>query len=1097
MVVKYRVRLKNDRIVGPFSLEEIGELFLKEHIAGAEMCQHFPIGDWKLITEFPEITDLINQLKKENHTSIIKPEEILQAEVKQNKTGITKKELFEEFKFGKEGVVDIDIDYVELEKQYKSEQVSNEKTVIRKMPKMQASDNVDKTVIRKVDMAALRASSQNKEELEDGEQDIADILAANLKREQAQHHIVKLKSSVPEENESLKEVNAEDDQGQRSSKAKILSTEETQFINLNSVLPALNAELSASEVELELKAQMDDLKESKRVREIQELMLIEQAIEDGIDEEDIEVVEDKNTNNELSEPVIVVKSKKKKGMSIVALAAFLGVFYFFFFEDEKAPVDHSPKQVEINFPIIAASENSELANSNLVEARKLYANGTYISRALSTGHYLTSLQNKFNGNEALGEIILTYAELLDNTKDKYEAANTLFKYLQITESKLLSDPTIVTGTAWFYGKIGKFQTGIYIIKNYLRAGNKPTPKMLAYYLSLLVSAGEFVEAKNVYETLKNIPTKPMENYKAMAEFELANENLSQARTIIEEGLKLYSNSVMLLLIYADISLKEQSFKTLEKTLIKIESLGAERSPVYWAQFYKNMGYAAAYNKKNELASGFFNKSLAIEESEELRATLSSLDISGDKVSQNLILESKIIELVKKSKEQFKQGNIDSAFQYIIEAVDAKPDYIPAALFHAELSMYRGFFSSAIHSLQQLLGVHSKNVHIKKILIETYIKSFKFNDAENLLSELGQTLYLNTPDFAELMGDFMEAKGSRNLALKWYERALKRNPLDDSVMYKISKILVKAHKFQETRQMLSKAIMLDPTNKSYHALYSEILYEQDGADTAIGYLRDIISERGEDPELIGAITAYYFKSGQLKEFQKYYEKVQAMPKKNDALYELLIKSAELEGRKDEFIKHSKDLIKLNPGNLRARMHLGEIYFEEKKYDEAIKEFEEVKNSLDSYPSVHFQLAKVYIAKNDIDKALEMAKKELELNPLLSNSHYIMGEVHKIRGEYREAIHMYEKAISLNAKATEALISMADIRIKQNYGSEAIDLLNRALKDDISNPIVHKLLGDAYRAAGQRSMAREKYEDYLKLSPNASDKNIIDSYIRNLR
>ena len=128
---------------------------------------------------------------------------------------------------------------------------------------------------------------------------------------------------------------------------------------------------------------------------------------------------------------------------------------------------------------------------------------------------------------------------------------------------------------------------------------------------------------------------------------------------------------------------------------------------------------------------------------------------------------------------------------------------------------------------------------------------------------------------------------------------------------------------------------------------------------------------------------------------------------------------------------------------------------------------------------------------------MAEKELELNPNLDSAHFIMGEVFRIEKDYREAITKYEKAISLNPKSVDALVSMASIRLGQNYANEALELLNRALKEDVSNPAIHKLMGDAYRAAGQRALAKEKYEDYLKLNPGAQDKDLIESLIRNLR
>ena len=87
--------------------------------------------------------------------------------------------------------------------------------------------------------------------------------------------------------------------------------------------------------------------------------------------------------------------------------------------------------------------------------------------------------------------------------------------------------------------------------------------------------------------------------------------------------------------------------------------------------------------------------------------------------------------------------------------------------------------------------------------------------------------------------------------------------------------------------------------------------------------------------------------------------------------------------------------------------------------------------------------------------------------------------------------------MNPKSVDALVAMGWIRLNQNYANESIELFNRAIKEDPSNPLIHKNMGDAYRAAGQRALAKEKYEDYLKLNPVAPDKDLIESLIRNLK
>jgi tetratricopeptide (TPR) repeat protein len=1080
MNVKYRIRLKNERVIGPFSNEEIGELLLKGHIEGTEMCQQFPIGDWKPVQLFTDLSEIIKTIQnKKLRTEDSEADYPVNASEKSeatktnhakklgNKKDGTKSSLtFNEFKFGKD--VKIDVNYAELERKYREGnpdipyEDGMEKTVVLKRgsaPVSQFLDALEKTVIVKPKFEPV------KEELK--KREIKEVIKP----------IVELRPEVPEKSH------------------KEMVNERTEFINLREVLPTINAQLSVSEVELEKQEKIEENLEKKRLRELEEIMIREQAIEDGDDEDEVEIIEEYSREKKEFEPKVVIR-KKKKGMSIIAALAFIGIAYLYLQGDEK-PKQTGPLFLEVKFPITAPVENISEANSALQEARTLYSQGTYRKRAYATAFYLKSLAQRFSGNEALGETILTYAELLDNTKDRHLAANTLYKFIQIADSKLLNDMNAATGTAHFYGKIGKYQTGIYTIKNFLRAGNKPSPKMLTYYLNLLQNAGELSEAKKTFDVLQKIPKKPFEAYYYLSEFEAEDDKPAEAKVILEEGLKYYPASVLLMLQYSEILLKEKSLKKFEETLKKIKAINSEGSPEYLAGYYKQMGYLKALNNKNKEASQYFKSSLELKESDELRDTLSKLDIAGDKISQNLILESKVVELLKKAKQEYKNKNIDLAFQFVIEAVDASPDYIPAILFQAKLNTERGYFESAIYSLQRIISIYQQNNKLKKMLVEVYIKSYKFEDAERMLSEMAQTKFAVSPEYASLMAKYSEAKKNTILAIRWYDRALTRDPLSDDDMYNLAKILVRNKKFPEARNWLSKALLLDPKNVNYHALYSEILYEQDGTDTAIGYLRDTISEIGEDPILISAIATAYFKSGQIKEFQAYYKKVQSMPKKDEGFYEFLIAAAKLEGRKEDFIQSCHDLLKLNPGNLKIRMDLGSLFYEEKRYDEAILEFNEVKDKLTSYPRVHYELARVYLAKNDMAKAQEMANKELELNPNLDSAHFIAGEVFRLNKQYREAIVKYEKAISLNPKSVDALMSMGWIRLNQNYTSEAIELFSRAMKEDPTNALIHKQMGDAYRAAGQRALAKEKYEDYLKLSPVAQDKDLIESLIRSLK
>lgn len=1074
MSVKYRIRLQNDRVIGPFTTEEIGELYLKNHINGDELCQQFPIGDWRNIKTYPNLIALINKIESKNLTvtrmEIPTEENNHQISSENTYSGVKS---FKEFKFGKN--VNIDIDYAELEKKYKIEKPQNGTRSL-------TGDVFDKTRVVKKNHQAPPA-----------EMDKTVVIAS--------------KAAVPKKESTETRLRHTEEKKQQRLKAKELLkppsheelvNEKTEFLNLALILPSINAQLSVSEVELDQKARIEENKEKIRLKELQEQIQREQeAAEEEQEDEDYdpndlqEIVKDEDVAK-----VIKPKKKKKKGMSIIVALAFLGIFYVLFSE-EKAPVIKGPLFLDVKFPITQEFEDKAGATASLVQGRTLYSKNTYMARALASQSYISSLQKQFSHNESLGELILTYSELMDDSKDPKVSANTVYKLIQLAENKMLSDLNVATGTGLFYGKIGKYQTGANLIHNYLNAKNPISSKLLAYYLDLLINAGDLVEARKVYTKLKAAPKKPFEAYYYLAHFSEVDDNPADARATIEEGLKYYPNSVLLLLKSADYLFADQDNKKYEEVLLKVDQANSEGSPSFTAKFYHHMGLLSALKKKNKEATTFFKKSLALKESDELRTMLSTLEVGGDSFSQTLILESKVLDLIKKAKKELENKNIAAAFSYSIEAVDAYPDYVPAILLQTQLQLRRGLFDTAINSLIRAIGTNPGNNKLKKNLVMAYMNAYKFEEAQSTLVELSQTKYAFTRDYASLMGDYYLAKQNGSLSMRWYSEALSRDPLSDYDMFQLAKIYLRMKKFNDAKNRLAKALVLDPKNPEYLAMNAEILFEQDNTDTAIGYLRDIISEYGEDPKLLSTIASFYYKSGQIKEFNNYYKRIQSLPKKDEDFYQFLIYAAKLEEKNDDYLTYSRELLKLNPGNLKVRLELGEFLYNTRKYSDAIVEFEEVRSKLASYPKVHFMLAKVYLATGDVAKAKEMALKELELNPTLDSAHFIVGEVARIEKDYREAILKYEKAISLNPKSVEALMAMAWIKLAQNYASESVELYNRAMREDKTNPEIHKQMGLAYKAAGQRALAKEKLEDYLKLSPGAPDKEQIEAQIRNLQ
>lgn len=1065
MTLKYRIKLKNERVVGPLNLQEISDLFIQGHLKGSEDCQVFPVGEWRKLSTYKEIAEHLESVARELQKKVEEtrqktqakttteiPKEKTSASIKQEVTKATQKieqpkEEFHEFKFNRE-LAKIDIDYEELKRKHgeKIDEEANKTKIIKR--KTVAPDEVEKTVV----VNNWRQEAEEKKRLEEEKKQLEEL----KRQEEAK------KLNQPE----LPIVHEEADQTEVG----------TQFLNLTQVLPTMNAELMLAEVELENERKLQENR-ARIEEERRQLQLHHQKIK-----EETEIAEN--------------APKKRKGMKPIVAFAFLALIYMLWDNDTEVKKE-TMIYMPVKFPTALQYENAEEAKNLLAKGRLLYSENVYTKRVLAAQTFGASLANKFNGNDALGDLILVYAENMRNLK-KPEVSNLeIYKLVQIAESKQLTDLNVVTGSVLFYKNLKKPVTGANIVKLYLKAGSSPSAKLLAYYLEALMESGDLVEARKIYERLLTIPKKSFEVYLSLLKFAESDDNKEKANELLQEGLKYYPKSVALLLKKADYLVREGNIVEQEKIVKEIALLNSEGSPYYTAKYLEHAGYLAVLKKMNKEAVKYFKKSLEIYESEELRTKLSSLEVSGDKYSQDLILESKIQELLKKAREEKNKQNWELAFSYTTEAIDANPNHIDAVLLQTEMQINRGHFEAAFYSLNRILQIYPANDRIKKNLVLAYIYSLKFTDAQRALAELGQSKFSVSDEYALLMAQYYESTNNSAQASRWYTEAIKRNALNDGAIYRLAKFYMRYKQFDLAKARITKAIELDPRNVNYRILYSEILYEKDTPEVAIGYLRDLMYDLGEDHRILSNIAIYYSRSGQIKEFEFYLKKVINQGKKDEDFYRYMIKLNKLNDNINEVVFNTNELLKLNPGDLMARMEFGEYLMSLRRYPEALDQFMDIKTKLASYPRVHFNMAKVYLITGDFKAAKANADKEFEMNPNLDTSLYIVGEVSRLMGNYSTAIEKLEKAIAINPKSVDTLMSLGWIKLKQNYYSEAFELYNRAFREDQNNPEIHKMLGYCYKASGQRALAKEKFEDYLKLSPGASDRSEIESLIRLLQ
>ena len=1038
---KYRVKNDDGRVLGPFSKGQLEELYIKNQISETSLFQVFPVGDWEKLNDLSEIKSVFAQMSAEAET-VTKTIPVVEKDpgVKEkSKPPVEENTAFREFKFSNQN--DEPVDYSNFEKEMKPEVETEpevpagfDKTVVVKRPS--APVNIDKTVV------------VNKNTLAELDEDIEDDVDSEVESEAAQVEPVKPVEPVVEE---------------------ISTDDKTMIANVKDLLPETNSiEDDIAEIESKLRSsEVEGNVEQKRRSKKKE---------------------PKRRKEEKG------KLKSKKNLSV---ALFLVIALVFLMPDDKEEKVTKVLRPKISFPVAEAYKKPAESKQKLKEGIEKFYVGGYINTIKSTGFFKRSLELQFRDNEALSYLIYAYSKLLPESGNALRDGKTLFKLINIQRPKILSDSNMALGTAGFYSFFGKHDTAIYYIENYLRL-NKPTPLLFARYLEELLAVGNYVQGQKIFDKLVKAKRKKFEVIRALTKFYIANEKLDEALKLAQSYHEKYITNYKFLTLYGNLLLKKQNYKKLVKiTKYLIENKGGG-SPYVYSEALKFMGYIAIYKGKTDDVAKYFKASLKYHDSEELKGVLASLDIAGTDLSKEIIKKSKIEVLIKKSMAEAKNLEWDKAFQYAVEASDLDEMNLASQLYMASIQSRRGYLNSAIKTLNNLREKYPTNRHVNYELVMANIRSFKKSEAKRLIATLSTIPnFKSSFEYLAILGHYYALAGNSKLSFERFKGAIQKNPLRDDIYYEMALVAYVNKKFKKCKQFLNEAQLLDPRNIQYKILYSKIIFEEDGIETAIGYLRNQLEKFKDSPQILGQIAVFYYKDQSIEEYKEYRERLERLSTKDEGLYRFLVETSELEKNDKSIIESAEKLLIISPGSLDIRMTLASSLTRMGKHQAAIDQLNEVEERLNSYPKVNYFKAKIYIINRDYKKSEFAAKKEIELNPSSEYGYYILGETYLKTKNYAQAKKNLEKAIQLRPDFYECLLSLGWLKFKQGYYPAARELYQRALRQRPSDPEIHKRLGYVYKEIGQSAMSIEEFKTYLNLNPVAPDQNKIKRLIRQMQ
>ncbi len=409
----------------------------------------------------------------------------------------------------------------------------------------------------------------------------------------------------------------------------------------------------------------------------------------------------------------------------------------------------------------------------------------------------------------------------------------------------------------------------------------------------------------------------------------------------------------------------------------------------------------------------------------------------------------------------------------------------------------------------------ENVKTKKINIEKEIDKFRksgniqkaIETCQNALSddENNAKLHIKLGDlYMERHLDIQEIKQYADDAITEYQRALESCVDSGEIYFKIAMAFYYKRELDKSVNYFKLALEHDTNLSEANLMLAQIFTQKGDFVEALEYAKQAIKiapfSSSRAYFLIYCIQTFTKKS---KWYNKYgnliasfltlpFDKVGLIESFKKIsylkLFPMLLKTSIrifFKGFDEKVLDTYREAIDKAPGYVELYVNLGKIYYELKRYDDAICEYK-MAIWLDSLNiRAYYYLCQLYDEKREYENAIEVCKKLIELQPYIAEFYCQMGQYLYLTGDIDEAIEYYQTAVTINPnpKWTSVVAQTLGFIFQDNIKNfdAAISSYQNAYNLNPDDIDIYLNLGNVYFEKGSYDNALIVYKKALESSP----------------
>jgi putative PEP-CTERM system TPR-repeat lipoprotein len=369
----------------------------------------------------------------------------------------------------------------------------------------------------------------------------------------------------------------------------------------------------------------------------------------------------------------------------------------------------------------------------------------------------------------------------------------------------------------------------------------------------------------------------------------------------------------------------------------------------------------------------------------------------------------------------------------------------------------------------------------------------------------------------LLGKIYAAKNDPDEAIKAYSEVLRLNPRAVPVQLEIARLQLARGDAEMAVQFADQAVRAQPENPVTHLALARMLAARGDLALAESELRPLVDRYPESAAVAAQMgTLLMFKKDEQGARQSFERALELDPNSYEALVGLttldvaakrmnaarvridarlartpgdaavLILSARAYASAGDTARAEQALLRavdVDPSSLQAYALLGQLYFAQKKPDQALARFDQLAKRQSKPVAAETMIGMILQAEGKSSEARRHYEKALELDP------HAPVAANNLAWMYADSGASLDLALQLAQTAKQGLPGQPEvddtlgwIYYKKGHPALALGPLQRAVDSAPQNPIYRYHLGLAYLGSGDKDKAAASLGQALKLDPN---------------